>query len=182
MDLLKYSGIISSPLVAILVLVLITNMPGYSVFRNTLSQSILFIKSNHKLLLFRFIFIIKGILDLTFSAYLIYKSNIDIFSITGIILLIYPVIFTVGGFITEADSSELHNKIIYFSGLLWLVGNLLLSIQMHDKLLIFGLLIVFIIVLLISYIYNKRKKLNYIAQSFCMTIIWLWILLLTIRL
>ncbi len=130
--LFKYGGLISVPLFLVILLPILRKSPGFSFKNYTVSKLVLFIKDPIDLLIFRLNFLLKAVLDCGFYIYFLKVYNISFQSFLGIILLTSACFFGLLSYFIEGKYSRLHKALIYSSGTLLAVSQVLISLFFHN--------------------------------------------------
>lgn len=177
----KYSSLISVPLFGIVALVLIRQTKNYSFRTHTISQSVKFLTKSAHNLVFRLNFIIKGILDLFFCLYILNFFNISLYSPISLILILSAVLFVSLGYFIESKNTTLHLIIVYTSGILWAVGQILLSYRVGNNSFALFSTIAISLALIIGLASLFLKRTNAYIQATCLLIWYGWLLIFVIQ-
>lgn len=107
LEVFKYNAILSALFFLASTLYLGSKIPKYDLSKYTISQLSFFLNDN-QLPFFNLIFIIKCILDLSFTSYVFKKFKLKLFSITAFIWLIAILSFGLIGFFPESKFRIVH--------------------------------------------------------------------------
>lgn len=177
MELLKYSSLVTYPLLAIGTLWVIRRAKGFNHKKTSFSNSIHNITSKRIKFLFCILFPMKGILDLLFSYYIIQKLSLSLNDIATISLITYSLLFSSLAFIREDNYSRIHVFIAYLSGVLWFIGSLRLTYLIASPFFFTATCICFVIPVFISFACLFLKKLTMPIQAGVVTFMFVWSLL-----
>lgn len=175
--LFKYGGVFSVPLFSTLIFILISGTENFSPTKNTVSDSIHFLRTSTHKNIFRVSFLIKSFLDLSFSLYLIDHLKISYFSLLGFSLLVGPVLFALTGYSTEKRQTLIHAMTIYGYVILLLLSQLLLSLVVMDLIFILYTVIQAVVTALLVFGSFVRRSTNICVQIICILISYLWTLI-----
>jgi len=178
----KYNSVLSIPLFSIIALSLIRNIPDFSFSKHTVSKSVIFL-NNHptQALLFRFNFLLKGLLDIGFVLYLIHFFKLSFNSSLAWCLILSACLFGSLAYFTEGDYSTIHRIVAYSSGVLWAISELYLARATGNTFFIQGTNIASVVVIILAFGFMFAKKTNAFVQILCMSIWYIWLVLFVFR-
>lgn len=107
LEIFKYNTVLSALFFLTSTLYLGSKIPNYDLSKYTISQ-ISFFLTDKQLPFFNLIFIIKCILDLSFTSYVFKKFKLKLFSFTAIVWLIAVLSFGLIGFFPESKFRMVH--------------------------------------------------------------------------
>lgn len=178
---LKYNSVISIPLFAIIALALIRKAKDYSVRNHTISKSIHFLNDPIQNAVFRLNFIIKAFLDFSFALYIIHHFQISLGSFISLMLLFSAFLFGTLAYFVEGKYTMPHKIATYTSGVLWVFGQFAVVRLIGDSGFTFFSIVFLFIPILLAFGYLFAKKTNVVVQAVCMSIWYIWILVLVFR-
>jgi len=177
----KYFSLISLPLFLIIALFLIKKVPEFSFKKHTISKTALFLNNPFQLLIFRFNFILKSLLDLGFTWYLIDRFKFKATSPLFWLLIICPVIFSLLACYLVGKHTFAHRIIIDGYGVLWSIVQILLAQITSSSLFIEITYILSVSALIIAFGFLFAKKTNVIIQAVCISLLYGWLILFVFR-
>ena len=166
----KYLSLISLPLFCLIGLFTLKSIPHFSFSKGTFSESFVQIKTFPYQLLFRFNFLIKAILDLGFTWYIIQTLDLNWNSSIARFLILQNILFATLTYYVEGKHSLLHKTIIYSVGMLWLITQTLLAQFTLNSTFILLTDVSTIVISILAYYTLFSKKTNSIVQLICMLI------------
>jgi hypothetical protein len=122
----RYSNLVSVPLFSVIAFTLARQAQGMSLRSHTVSETILFLTKPSNHLLFRFNFIIKSLLDVSFVLYYLNRLNVPNASATGVISIVATLLFGLLALVLEGKHSFAHKCLAYAHVITWSIGQLLL--------------------------------------------------------
>lgn len=176
-ELFKYGSLLSVPLFAIIALILIKQTKNYSLRTHTISQSIKYLTKPSHSLLFRLNFLIKALLDLSFSVYVLDYFSISFTSPIALLLITSSLLFASLAYFIEGKHTKLHMWIVYTSGFLWAIGYILVVLLISNSVFSLFTILAILTPVVIGFWYLFRKKTNAFVQAGCVIIWYIWILL-----
>lgn len=177
----KYFSLISTLLFGIIALSLIKNESSFSLSKHTISKSVYFIKHPTKMLIFRFNFIIKGILDLGFIFYLISHLKISPYSPIATSMVISAVLFGSLSYFVMGKYTYIHRLIIFSYGILMGMAGIWLAQMTASR--SFIILTTLIVILSNSLFigFFLAKKINVFIQAICIFLLYGWLIFFVFR-
>lgn len=173
-EIFKYCSLISLPLFISVALLLIKKTSNFSISESTISKSVRNLdKPVHKIV-FKLNFIIKAILDLGFSWYIIIKLRQPLFSSLTFFLILYVLFFGLLAFYTEENNSPIHRVLVYGLGVFWMISQTLLAFLTQNLLFIIFTNIQVLTIVLLAFGALFSKKTNVFIQIICVLIMYLW--------
>lgn len=179
--LLKYGGLISAPLFSSIALILISKTKNFSFSSSTISKSIHLLEKSIYRTIFKINFIIKSLLDLGFSIYVIKYFKISAFSFLGLCLILEPIFFGLLAYFTEKKNSFIHGIFIYGSISFFLIYQVLLSLLINNLIFIIYTITQASISLFIAFGSLFIKKTNVYIQIICVLISYIWMLIFVFK-
>jgi len=176
-EIFKYFSLISLPLFLVIALLLIKKIPDFSFKKHTISKTALFLKIPYHMLIFRVNFILKSILDLGFSWYLIHRLKIAYNSPLFLLLIFCPIIFALLAIYLVGKHTLEHRIIIYGFGVLWSLVQVFLAQMTGNNLFIFLTYFLSLSALIIAFGFLFIKKTNVFVQILCIIIFYVWLIL-----
>lgn len=177
-DIFKYNTLISIPLFAVVAIVLVRKNTDYSYHLHTISKSVHFLNNPLQNAVFRLNFIIKAFLDFGFALFLITHFNISFGSFISIMLILSAVLFGTLAYFVEGKYSMSHKIATYSAGVLWVIGQFgIVRIIGDSRFTIFSTIFLSIPMLL-AFGYLFAKKTNVVIQGICMSIWYIWLLVM----
>ncbi len=173
----KFGSLISVPLFALIALFLIRQTKNYSLHTHTISQSIKFLTKPSHSLLFRLNFLIKALLDLSFSLYVLYHFNISFTSPSALLLITSSILLGSLAYFIEGKHTKLHIGLVYTSGFLWAVGQILVVLLIGNTFFSLFTIIAILTPVIIGFVFLFLKKTNAFVQAGCVIIWYMWILI-----
>ena len=171
----KYFSLISIPLFAFIALLLIKNEPDFSFSKHTISKSAYFLKDPVKMLIFRFNFIIKAVLDLGFVFYLIFNLNISFQSPLTFLLILPVLLFGSLAYFIMGKHTNVHRIIIFCYGILFgLAGIWLAQMTGNANFVVLTTTLVIILNSLTIGLFFA-KKINVFIQGLCIFLLYGWL-------
>lgn len=174
-EIFKYGSLLSVPLFAIIAFALIKQISDYSLHKYSVSQSVRFLNKPSHALLFRINFIMKGLLDLCFTFYVLSFFTIPFSSPIAILLIVSALLFGSLAYFIEGKYTLSHLFIVYTSGLLWAIGQILLAILIGDTVFILFTIVIITTFMVTGIIFQFLRKVTVWVQVFCVSILYLWI-------
>lgn len=174
-DIFKYNGLISVPLFAIISFLLIKKKTNFSFSQYTISKSILFLHNRIQRIIFRLNFLLKALLDLGFTWYIIHFFKLPFNSPVIWSLLLSSVLFGSLSYFIEGTHSTVHKIIVYSSGVLWVLSQIYLSSLTRDPLFIGLTNAMTAIFTVLTFWFMFAKKTNVFIQALCMVILYSWL-------
>jgi len=176
-----FGSVVSSPIFGVVTLVLLHNVAGFSLKKQTISKTVLLLEDPIKISIFKLNFLFKAVLDLAFYLYLIEYFDLQLHSFITIALLFSAIFFGLLGYFTEGKYSFEHKILVYSSGLLLVFAQIgLANLIGNDAFLIFSL--VFLLTPTILGLASLvLKKVNVLVQLACASLGYIWLIVLVFR-
>jgi len=162
-------------------LYIVRQIPGYSFYTTTLSQSIFLLQDSKMIALFKYNFLLKGVLDFVFVLYVIQKLRIPLFSFFAFVMLLSPVLFASLAYFTEKRHKMRHYITTYASGLLWFIGALYLAWFVRDAYFFQITVMITILSLGMAFLAQIIRRTNILVQITCVAMMWLWVVLFVVK-
>lgn len=177
LEIFKYNSLISIPLFSVITLFLIKGTPCFSFSKHTVSKSIFFLTHPIKNWIFRFNFVVKALLDLSFDLYVLHHLHISYTAPVAFILCVSALFFGLLAYFTEGKYTVLHVIFIYSHIVLWTIGHILIAYVVGN-----GAFLLFTIIFLSSSVILGfwslfTSKTNVLVQAVCMSILYTWLLI-----
>ncbi len=174
-EIFKYNSLISVPLFSVIAFLLIKKVPNYSFRKYTVSESFNFLHHPIQVIIFRLNFIIKALLDFSFTLYILNNFKIPLKSPITLSLTLSAFLFGTLAYFVEGKYKILHRVIIYTSGLLWGIGHIYLIWLIGNA--TFGLFttIMVFVPIILGFSFLFAKKTNVFVQTICITIWYCWL-------
>ena len=157
LEVFKYNAILSALFFLTSTLYLGSKIPNYNLSKYTISQ-ISFFLNGTQLSFFNLIFIIKCILDLSFTSYVFKKYKLRLFSFTALIWLIAFLSFGLIGFFPESKFKLIHWFIASCVFIFFPISQLAMAkLTKHERFEYFSnnLLLVQLLIVLLFFIFNS---------------------------
>ncbi len=177
----KYNSVLSIPLFGLIALFLIRRAPNFSFTKHTVSKSVLFLERSTHAVMFRLNFLIKGLLDLGFVLFLIQFFKMSYSSPAAWSLIVSAVLFGSLAYFTEGRHTVMHRIVVYSSGVLWALGQLYVAQLTRNLFFIQFTNVAVVVPIILAFGYMFAKKTNVFVQILCMTIWYIWLVLLVFR-
>lgn len=177
-ELFKYASVFSVPFFALVALLLFRLADTYSPTKHTISQTIIYLKNPLAILVFRLNFVVKALLDYCFDLYLLSHFKVSYFSLTGTLLFLSALFFGSLAYFTEASHSRIHRQLVYTSGALWALGQLLLSRLVGNNWFLIFSIIILPIPVIVGLSLQFTKKVNAFMQTACVLLWYAWVLVI----
>ena len=126
-EIFKYNSVISVPLFSLIAVWLIYHSEGFLWKRHTVSETILLVSHKKYQTIFRYIFLIKAVLDLGFFWFLFSHFHISLQSPIAWIFIAEAVLFGLLAYVTEGPQVVLHKIISHGSSMTWAICELYLA-------------------------------------------------------
>jgi len=173
-DFFKFNSLVSVPLFGMIAYLLIRKNPQFSFSKHTVSKSILFLHHPVKNFLFRFNFIFKALLDLSFALYISQYFNIPLITFPVLSMMISALFFGSLAYFIEGKYSKIHHVITYTSGVFWAISQISLAQLTNDNFFILFTNILTLIVIFLAFGFMFVKKTNVFVQITCLSLLYLW--------
>lgn len=177
----KYNTLISIPLFGIVALLLVRKTPEYSLRTHTISKTIHFLNHPTQIIIFRLNFIVKALLDFCFALYVIRHFNIPFTSLTSMALISSAFLFGTLAYFVEGKHTISHNVITYTSGVLLMIGQISLAELIGDNIFSYITIVLVSAPIILAFAFLFAKKTNVFVQALCMSIWYIWLILLVFR-
>src|SRR3989339_2008663 len=177
-EIFKYNSLISVALFSIISLSLIKRTKDFSFFKHTISKSILFLKHPIHTLIFRLNFLIKALLDLGFAWYISDYFKVSPLSPIFISISLSALLFGSLSYYIEGRYSTIHKIITYSSGIFWSIGMFYIGQLTGNNFFIHLTNIAILAPLILTFSYLFVKKTNIFVQALCMSVYYVWFLIL----
>lgn len=171
----KYNSLISVVLFGLIEIYLLSKTKGYSLKRDTVSETILFLKNPVDQTVFRLNFVLKSLLDLGFFWYILNFYAIPLTSLFAWSLIIMVVLWSTLAYFTVDKYRPIHKKITYIAGFIWTTAEIYLANLTQNSNLILFTYVIATIIIAISSINMLGKKTNIIIQTICMALMYVWL-------
>ncbi|MBP9814477.1 hypothetical protein KBC80_04790 [Candidatus Woesebacteria bacterium] len=130
---------------------------------------------------FRLNFIIKAFLDFGFALFILNHFKVSFGSFISLMLFSSAVLFGTLAYFVEGKYTTSHKIATYTGGVLWAIGQFAVVRLIGDTgFTIFSTIFLFIPILL-AFGYLFAKKTNVVVQAVCMSIWYIWLLVLVFR-
>lgn len=180
-EIFKYNSLISIPLFAIVVLALVRKTTDYFFRNHTISKSIHFLNNPLQNAVFRLNFIIKALLDFGFALFIINHFKVSFGSFMSLTLILSAFFFGTLAYFVEGKYSTSHKIVTYTGGVLWVIGQFAVVRLIGDSGFTIFSTIFLSIPILLAFGYLFAKKTNVVVQAICMSIWYIWLLVLVFR-
>jgi len=174
-SLLKYSGLLSLPLFALLATVLMSHAPGHAVRTHSISKTILFLHHPTLRFLFRLNFILKSFVDFIFLWYIAKFFQLSWESPIIWCLGVACVLFASLAYFIEGKHAFWHVLLVYGVGVLWAITEVLLAYHIGVQWFIQYTWVSAIIPTVIAFWYLYVKKVTVVVQVVCIIMIYSWL-------
>jgi len=180
-DIFKYSSLVSVPLFTLVTCFLLRKTNDYSPHKQTISHLIEYLPNPTHNAIFRINFLVKAILDFCFALYLLGFFSIAFSSVIAILLFASALLFGSLAYFVEATHRLEHKIIVYTSGVLWAIGQILIVLQMRNNFFLLFSIIAILLPLLIGFTFLFLKKTNVVVQVICVVIWYIWLTVFVFR-
>lgn len=160
---------------------LVRKTTGYSFHKHTISKSIYFLNNPLQNVVFRLNFIIKAFLDFGFALFIISHFKLSFGSFISLSLLSSTVFFGTLAYFVEGKYTTPHKIATYTGGLFWVIGQLAVVRLIGDTGFTIFSTIFLSIPIFLAFGYLFAKKTNVVIQAVCMSIWYVWLLVLVFR-
>jgi hypothetical protein len=180
-EVFKYNSVLSIPLFSLIALLLVRKAPDFSFSKHTVSKSVLFLNHPTQALLFRFNFLLKGLLDLGFVFYLLYFFKTSLNSLPAWCLILSALLFGSLAYFVEGSHTVAHRIVTYGSGVLWAYGQLYFGYLTGDTFFRQFTNIMVTIPIILAFGFMFAKKTNVIIQALCMAMWYIWLVVFVFK-
>lgn len=177
----KYFSLISTPLFGLVSFLIVKSLPDFSFKKHTISKSVYFIKHKTTLSIFRLNFILKMILDLFFSWYLIDRLKILCNAPLFWLLILTPLLFGVLSYFVMGTYTLIHRILIFSYGILFGLSGILLSYQTNSLIFFCLTLLIVLISNFLIFEFFIKRKINVFIQIMSMSLMYGWLVLYVFR-
>lgn len=180
-ELFKYSELLAIPLFCLIVYALMRDSGSYSISRNTISKSVLFLKGR-KRMAFQLSFILKALLDLGFFLFVIDRFNLSWHTAVWWILLAEPLLFSSMAYFIVGPFTTIHRIVAYGTYLIWAYMEIYVANRIGIPVftsLTYGSLIALIGTAIINIVLVRRS--NAVEQIICMVLFYGWMGMFVLR-
>lgn len=181
MEIFRYGTLISCPLFALIALLLISRTSNFSIKKLTISKSVNYLKNPFLKQVFRFNFILKALLDLGFTFYVLNHLKLSYLSLIGILTIISIFLFGALAYFVEGKYTVIHNILIYSYMTLWVIGQILIANYIGNIIFTTFTLIFLLTPLVIGFWSLYKRATNILIQALDLFFVYSWLIVFVFK-